>query len=196
MPVGETGARRRRWDVMRGSTFLAGVLLPFALAACSDPAPDTAQEAAPAAAPPAGSAEAASAMADMLNLAVQELTPLHIEQANLAGELACSFAPGPGGELLFLGRGDVGAAAGAQGLISLPDGVRKLAMDGVGGYDAMARGARFTGEDVGVEIALGDPGEGGEELQVAEESPALPATMTVRSASSEIAVQGVYRCGP
>jgi hypothetical protein len=174
---------------------LAGASL--ALAACSEPATDPAPaEATPAPAPAARGAAAAGEPAEALNLAVQELTPADIERAALNGELACSFAPGLGGETLFLGHGNVDDAAGATGVIKLPDGVRVLAMDARGGFSAMSRGARFAGQDVAVAFALAGADKLPEEPQVAEESPAHPATMTVRSAQSEIAIQGVFECGP
>lgn len=179
---------------MRLQILLATGLLLLALAACSD-RPSQQEPTAPAVAPAPDSARPPTNGAQAINLAIQELTPADIEQAKIAGELACSFAPGQSGEMLFLGRADVRAEAGAQGVIKLPGGIRVLTMEGTGGLNAMNGAARFVGNDVSVEFALTGAPNLAESPQVAEGSPAFPATMTVRSGASEIAVKGVFECG-
>ncbi len=177
--------------VAMSKILLAAGLLQLALAACSDTPPEQEEEATTAA-PPVYRPAPATDRAQAINLAIQALTPADLEQAAIAGELACSFAPGPGGEMLFLGRADVRPEAGAQGVVKLPEGIRVLAMDATGGFQAMNGAARFIGDGVSVEFAL----TGGQTPQGVAQSPAFPATMTVRSGDDAIAVQGIFECGP
>ena len=182
---------------MRLTLFLAATIAPVVLGACSEPGADAAaDDALLSRATPAGDADAAGEMAEMLNLAVQELTPADIRQADLEGELGCAFTPSLRGETLFLAGADVIDDAGGEGLIRLPDGVKVLQMEGTGGFEAMSRGARFTGEDVRVAIAITGEDSLPEDPPVAAESPAFPATMTLSNAANEITIRGVYECGP
>ena len=115
----------------------------------------------------------------------------------LSGELACSFRREADAPPIWLGRGDVGPAAGAVAVVKLGGAVRTLAMAGDGGYDAMAGGARFEGEGVALAIAKSGDEPVAENPQVAMESPIYPAVLTVAVAGEdERAIQGLFECGP
>ncbi|WP_374407608.1 hypothetical protein [Pelagerythrobacter sp.] len=162
----------------------------LALAACNegaepanDPAGDAATPAAPATIEPAG---------------LEVLGESDISGAALKGELACGFRrEGEGEGLLFLGRGNVDRTEGATGAVKYAGQVVSVAIDGTGGYDAMADGARFTGEGLSLSIAPQDGEPLAEDPQIAMESPLHPATLTFTpEGGPEQAIQGLYECGP
>ena len=75
-----------------------------------------------------------------------ELGPLsrqEIEAAALAGELGCSFSAEAGHAPLLLAMGHVASKEPARGVVKVGDDVEPVAAPG--GFDAMLRGARFTG---------------------------------------------------
>lgn len=121
------------------------------------------------------------------------LAPLsgpEIERAALAGELACSFsvAAAGRGQLLFA-SGDVASTEPARGVVKVGDEVEMVAVPG--GFDAMLRGARFSGAGKTVDIRLtGAASSGGE-------SPARPATLTyLRADGAQRTWSGWWQCGP
>lgn len=128
------------------------------------------------------------------------LTPLSgadVESADLSGELACSFARTKGGDPLFIGSGDVDDAAGAEGIAKVDGAAREFAMAGTGGFSQLSQGARFTAAPdivVAIEITAEEPIA--EEPQIAMESPAHRAMLTLRSGEEEAVIEGVYECGP
>ena len=121
------------------------------------------------------------------------LTPLsamEIDAAALAGELACSFAAGEAGETpLLLAKGDVASEAPARGVVKVGDYVEPVAAPG--GFDAMLRGARFSGAGKTIDIVLTGAARGG------GESPARPATLVYhRADGAKRSWSGWWQCGP
>jgi hypothetical protein len=173
------------------------VLIPFALilAACqAEPASEPADTAIRTAAPDTATPGAPADRAAPIDIGV--LSSEHLEAVNLSGELGCSFMPALGGESLWIGMGDVVRDAGAQGVILLGGKPVKLVMSGTGGFDAMAKGARFAAGDVQVTFDRTADEPLQEEPQIAMESSAFPTTMTVTRGAQKVAVEGVLECGP
>lgn len=161
----------------------------LALTACESE-PEPAVEETPA---PASTATSTS----QPTVTLEPLGEADLAAVALSGELACSFRREGVAAPIWLGRGDVGDAAGAEAVVKLGGAVRKLTMAGEGGYDAMADGARFEGEGVALAIARSGDEPIAEEPQVAMESPIHPAVITVSVSGGEArAVQGLLECGP
>ena len=124
-------------------------------------------------------------------------TPENFESAGLTGELACSFSRSHGGEVLFLGSGDVDPDAGADGVVVVDGTLRRLAMEGTGGYDALANGARLVGSGVRVTLERTSRVALEEDPPIAGESPAYPGRMTVAlEGTQDVVVEGIFECGP
>ncbi len=87
--------------------------------------------------------------------------------------------------------------AGAEAAAKYGGSVRRLAMEGTGGYDAMADGARFSGEGLTLTIARTGDAPIAEEPKVAMESPVYPATLTVTvPGETGQTIEGLFECGP
>ena len=161
----------------------------LALAACGterEPGPADAPQPSPATAP-----------APDEGTVLEELGEADFAQANLAGELGCSFRRDADALAIWIGRGDVAGDAGAESMIKFGGAVRKLAMAGTGGYDAMADGARFENGGVALAISKTDDEPLAEDPQIAMESPIHPATLTFAvTGEEERTVQGLLECGP
>lgn len=156
----------------------------LALAACGDASEPEATET-----PVAGAAGSP--------MMLEELDEADLTDAGLEGELACAFRRGEEGAPIFLGRGDVHDDVGAAAAVKYDGAVRKLAMEGRGGYDAMADGRRFSGQGLTLTIATTSDEPLAEEPQVAMESPIYPATLTFTApGEAKRAIEGVFECGP
>lgn len=121
------------------------------------------------------------------------LTPLsapEIDAASLAGELACSFSAGEAGAApLLLAKGDVASGEPARGVVKVGDYVEPVAAPG--GFDAMLRGARFSGAGKTIDIELTGAASGG------GESPARPANLVYhRADGAKRNWGGWWQCGP
>lgn len=121
-----------------------------------------------------------------------ELGPLsrqEIEAAALAGELGCSFSAEAGHAPLLLAMGHVASKEPARGVVKVGDDVEPVAAPG--GFDAMLRGARFTGAGKTIDIEVTGAATGG------GESPAHPATLTYhRADGAQRSWTGWWQCGP
>lgn len=118
---------------------------------------------------------------------LQPLTADDIENAELAGELFCSFETESG--TMLLAGGNVASEQPAEAAVKLSSGLMSLSAQG--GFDAMNNGTAFTGADgsAGIEVT-GPTTEDGE-------SPAHPATLTVQpNDGAEMMAEGLWRCGP
>lgn len=186
-----SGARRRAASV--------AALLALALAACSpQPATTPAEPAAAApiapgvpAAPPEtpAAAPAATVGGDGSAITLNALSTADLQATPLQGELGCSFST-PTASPLLVAMGVVASKAAAQGVVKVGDYVERVATPG--GFDAMSKGAVFTGQGKTVTIALtgAAPVGGGE-------SPGYPATLTYDRADGARLVQtGLWTCGP
>lgn len=167
----------------------------LALAACNQDAGPAGE---PAESPPPAAPAVPSPPASL-----EPLGEADISGAALEGELACSFrreegeGQGGGEAMLFLGRGDVSDEAGAAAVVRHGGQVIRLTMDGTGGYDAMADGARFTGAGLALAIAPDGGDALPEDPQVAMESPIHRATLTFTpKGAPEQTIAGLYECGP
>lgn len=184
--------------MIRYPMMLAAVLGLVAMAGCSDPDPSPSQEAAPGAeaalTPDAEQPESDRPQPPVVPL---ELTQADWRGLELAGELGCAFSPSPGAAPLLFATGIVGSDRPAEAAIKLSaEGAVKLTMDGADGFDALAQGGLFTGDnDIFAEIATnGDPIA--EQPQVAMESPRYSATLEIGRGAQSVTVNGVWECGP
>ncbi len=173
-------------------------LLPFALllAACgSEPTNEPAADSAATTSAPVPTASATPAPAakpiDLGTLSYND-----IAGARLDGELGCNFKRGFGSEELWIGMADVLPDADAQGVIKIDGKVVDLSMDGTGGFNAMADGARFIAGDLAVAFVRTGSEPLVEELAIEMESSAFPTRMTVTRGGQTLAVEGVLECGP
>lgn len=119
---------------------------------------------------------------------LSRLTSQMLARAALQGELACSFQD-DAGDVLLHAMGVVASDLPAQGIVHADGEVVPVLAPG--GFNAMVGGAQFSGPDMRVAIALRGPALGG------GESPPRPATLTWhRAAGPDVAVAGVWQCGP
>lgn len=186
-----SGARRRAASV--------AALMALALAACSpQPATTPAEPAAAApiapgvpATPPEtpATAPAATVGGDGSAITLTPLSSADLQSAALQGELGCSFST-PAASSLLVAMGVVASKEPAQGVVKVGDYVERVAAPG--GFDAMSKGAVFTGQGKTVTIARtgGAPVGGGE-------SPGYPATLIYdRADGAKLTLAGLWTCGP
>lgn len=146
----------------------------------------------PAPAPPASPpppAEGATTGGDGSAIVLSTLSAAEIGQAALPGELGCSFAAAGAAGPLLVAMGDVGSREPAWGVVKVGTYVERVAAPG--GFDAMLKGATFSGAGKTVRIALTGPAVGG------GESPPRPATLTYdRADGARRVFAGLWTCGP
>lgn len=184
--------------LIRPATLLRAALAAglVALAACS-PQADTkpAEPAAPAPIAPGVPPETPKPQAvatvggDGSAIRLSPLTTADLQAAPLKGELQCSFAT-PAVSPLLVAAGFVASKEPAQGVVKVGDSVEPVTTPG--GFDAMLKGAVFTGQGKTVTIALtgAAPVGGGE-------SPGYPATLTYdRADGARLTLTGLWTCGP
>lgn len=172
-----TGLRER---LTRGAVITAVLLL----AACSGqeaatPAPMP--DATPPRETPATGGEGSAIQLSALSTADMDAQPL-------AGELACGFSTDAATPLL-IAKGDVASRSPAQGLVKVAGTVERITAPG--GFDALLKGAVFTGQDKTIRITLTGPATGG------GESPPSPATLSYeRPDGGRLTLAGRWECGP
>lgn len=111
-----------------------------------------------------------------------------IEANALDGELACAFST-PEASPLLLAKGNVGSKDPAFGLVKVGTYVERVAAPG--GFDAMLKGAVFSGQGKTIRIKLTGPATAG------GESPPRPATLTYeRGDGASRTLAGRWECGP
>lgn len=111
-----------------------------------------------------------------------------LKAETLAGELGCSFTA-TDKQPLLVAMGNVKSTDAAQGLVKVGSYVERIAAPG--GYDAIAKGATFSGKGKTVRITLTGPAQGG------GESPPRPATLTYdRADGAQRVYSGRWICGP
>lgn len=120
---------------------------------------------------------------------LQPLSEQDFESASLDGELFCSFKAEIG--TLLLAGGYVDSDQPAEAAVKPFSQLMRL--EAQGGFDAIIEGAVFSSNSnsnsVTVEVT-GNATEGGE-------SPALPATLTVKSEDmADMTADGFWSCGP
>lgn len=191
---------------------LAIAAMAVLCAACSGPAPDAADARADAAgtragdaatteaAPPAASGERVAMEAattpddagatiggDGSQVVLAPLSADDIDGADLAGELGCSFSTDAG--TLLLAKGNVASRDPARGVVKVGEYVEPVTTPG--GFDAMVKGATFSGAGKTIRIAPTGPAAGG------GESPPAPATLTYdRADGARRSFAGQWQCGP
>lgn len=137
---------------------------------------------------PAQASEGATVGGDGSPIALSPLSPAEIEAARLPGELGCSFQASAGGPLL-VAMGNVASREPALGVVKVGSYVERVAAPG--GFDAMLKGATFSGAGKTVRIDLTGPAIGG------GESPPRPATLTYdRADGARRTFPGRWSCGP
>ena len=130
-------------------------------------------------------------------LVPMQMDPAELQAVDLKGELGCSFAPSPQETPLLMAASFVDKAATSQAVVKLGNRVVKLETQGKGGFDALAKGARFVGPRglfANVVRTSDEPIE--ETPQIAMESPRYPAQLVLSRDGTELSIDGVWECGP
>lgn len=124
---------------------------------------------------------------DGSEITLSALSPADVEGAKLTGELGCSFTADD--QPLLVAKGNVGGGDPARGVVKVGDYVEPVGAPG--GFNAMVKGAKFSGQGKTVTIALTGPAIGG------GESPPRPATLTYdRADGAKRVLDGRWNCGP
>ena len=137
-------------------------------------------------------AAAAAPLAGQLAYAAEPLllplTPTILKDANLEGELGCSFSTDDD-DVLLLAFGNVASEDPSDATAQTSAGPHRIAAPG--GFDAMLDGARFAGDGLEIDVAvIGEAVSGGE-------SPAMPARLSAsRNGGSAATYEGFWTCGP
>ncbi|TYT26157.1 hypothetical protein FZO89_07730 [Luteimonas viscosa] len=177
-------------------------LLTVALLAACSPAPEPAQDASRDTAPattapaPVEVVEGPGATApgdetiggDGSEIRLDALTEQDLADADLSGELACSFSADDAAPIL-LARGMVASGEPAQGIVKVAGYVEVIRAPG--GFDGILENPTFTGQGKTIVIAVTGPATGG------GESPPRPATLTYQRADgASRTFDGRWQCGP
>ena len=169
-------------------------VLALVLASCADPIPeDKLNEDVEQIAPPRIGETPVAAQPVVLVPGIVE--PSIWREANLEGELGCSFMRGD--DVLLRAAANVVSAEGAEALVVIDGRPVELQMDGEGGFNSLQRGATFSGPEgmTGeVEISSSAPIE--ETPAPAMESPQFTATLSLTQGERSVEVEGIYECGP
>lgn len=184
---------------------IAAVLLAGGLLAGCSPTPDATDDA--ASAPPADAThegmEGSEGMArdepgrpaagetvggDGSQIQLDALTENDLAEADVPGELACSFSEAQAMPILYA-AGDVASDEPARGVVKVSGYVE--AIHAPGGFNGIVDDPGFTGRGKTIDIAItGAPIGGGE-------SPPRPATLTYQRADgASRTFEGRWRCGP
>lgn len=116
--------------------------------------------------------------------------------AKLDGELGCGFRREGADGSLLLAASDVDPAMMSEAAIKLGGKVYKLTTTTKGGFSALGKGARFVGPDgLFANVVRGEK-RIRETPQIAEESPLYPAQLVISQGGREIAIDGLWECGP
>lgn len=198
-----TGTRRAgaRWPGMRNPIFACALLALVGACSSPEPAPSaniaetapagTAAEAAPAVAATSAAATANAATIGGDGSAI-ELAPLRADDtAELAGELACSFAADGAKAALLVARADVVDDAQGRAVIRIGDYTETLATRATGGFNAMEKGGVFAGRGMTLTLRRETrvPGAG--------EAVLYRATLRAQRADgAERVYPGLWTCGP
>ncbi|WP_158013842.1 hypothetical protein [Sphingomonas sanxanigenens] len=128
--------------------------------------------------------------------AIEELGPADRRTA-LRGELGCSFADGRGRTLL-MAKGNVGGTQPSDAIVRIGGAIHRVAA--AGGFNAMVKGASFSGDGLSFTVKATAPTRGG------GESPSQPARLTYTPADGAkddtpkekalLKVNGFWQCGP
>ena len=106
---------------------------------------------------------------DGSEITLNALTEEDMGEADLPGELGCSFST-EDREVLLIAMGNVASSDAAQGVVKVAGYVERVSTPG--GFDGMTASPTFSGKGKKVHIEVtGEPTEGGE-------SPPRPATLT------------------
>ena len=184
-------------DTTVTGTLSASLLAITLIAGCSDPSSDAEDKAAQPSSPEAPTdspkqEDAASSGqtrgGDGSEITLNALTEEDMREADLPGELGCSFTTADG-KVLLIAMGNVASSDAAQGVVKVAGYVERVSAPG--GFDGMTAAPTFSGKGKTVHIEVtGEPTEGGE-------SPPRPATLTYdRADGAQRDWRGEWRCGP
>lgn len=181
---------------MAGRFWALGAALALAACAAEEGADNAAAiEAVPAGESVAGPAATGPAqVGEGSQIRLDALTPAEIAQADLAGELGCSFVRGGRDLPLLVAMGFVGDADGrAQAVAKAGGHIEHLRAREPGGFDVLPRGASFVGR--GMTYIVAPAGQGGR--PAGGESPPLAAELLLhRADGAELVITGRWVCGP
>ncbi|OHE85696.1 MAG: hypothetical protein A2579_06005 [Lysobacterales bacterium RIFOXYD1_FULL_69_11] len=127
---------------------------------------------------------------DGSQITLQPLTPGQLEDVELPGELACSFADDTGATLL-LARADVTPDGMVRGAVNNNGYVEAMGNGRAGGFNDLVDGITLSGKGMTVVLARGAAQPTG------NESTQHVATLTVQRADgAERTYDGLLTCGP
>lgn len=155
------------------------------------PAEPLAPQVEPAGAKPApADTEGTTTGGDGSPIRLEGLTSAQVENADLPGELACSFADADGATLL-LARADVLPEGAVRGVVNHGGYAEFLGNGRAGGFNDLADGVTLSGK--GLTVVLGR----GESEPTGDESTRHVATLKVQRADgAERTWTGTLTCGP
>lgn len=171
---------------MRSILFMMASML--AVAACSAEEPLPGETAAPA----ASSAPSRPAAPGVIVQPI--LTSEELQEADLAGELGCSFVQDGASGPILIAAADVLDDARAEGLMRLGAATLpvRLRATGLGGFNAMARGVEFADGDLFVRVVVTSDTPLDD-----SEAPPLPARLEFGTPDSGTQlIDGQWACGP
>ncbi len=152
------------------------------------PTPTAADEVVRDAAPSQTGGGATTVGGDGSPIELEALSTRDLDEADLGGELACSFAADDGRPLLHA-TGVVADDAPARGVVKVAGYVEPV--HAPGGFDGMTRNPTFTGQGKTIRIEETGAAIGG------GESPPRPATLTyLRADGASRTFDGRWQCGP
>ena len=178
---------------MKYAPALCTLVACLALAACGSEIPDDRDESLTQTTPlpspslPAGSIERTTLVPGVISPGLQE-------QRGLDGDLGCVFRRGE--EMLFASIANAASLENAQGLVVIDGEPIELAMEGEGGYNALARGARFSGPDnLTVSFDISEAAAAEDQEAPVTGPPPKEAMMQIARAGKSLSVEGIYECG-
>ncbi|WP_375289884.1 hypothetical protein [Qipengyuania sp.] len=116
---------------------------------------------------------------------------------DLKGELGCTFAPGDGEKPLLFASSSVDHKAASQAAVKLGGTVERLETKTTGGFDALIKGAQFTGANgLAADVVRTESKPMTETPQIAMESPRYSGRLVLSRAGQQLSIDGIWECGP
>ncbi len=167
--------------------------LPLLLAACGDPISE--EELAEASEGPVETPAAVDPVPEPVLLTPGTIEESLRRQANLTGELACTFRRADDDSVILAAAANIVSAESAEALIVLDGEPVELEMDGGGGFNTLSRGASFTGPDeLTAEVSIRSEAPVTETPAPSIASPQYEAQLMLERGEQSLTIDGIYDC--